>query len=402
MHDRPETSRRLFFVAVGDVFFSAGSRTLFRGMMLAMRRMGIDVQCRFYQFRIDGMPATGEDGQLKIKDFPDPVFSPTGEGLFRLLPRPLFRLFERILIAAHLRRWLGEIGSEDRLILHGSLGVLHLLPIRVPTRHCWWYKVGVIEEESVSGLRFRFRKWVESRNANRLGKRLVVSAPMGEFLREAYGDDPRGYFVMPCLVNAQQFKFDVPRREGCRSKMGLNDRLIMLYLGSAEAQQSPEQTIAFFKTMRERIEHAYFWVLSPEKEVFRRLIQEAGLPEGSWQVDSKPYEELGEWLPAADVGCLMRPHGLVNRVSSPVKFPEYMINGLSVVIGPEVGEYTDRVRRERVGVVVDPGDTETWGPAIEQLSALIEDREALRGRCFEVARQLSWQGNEQRIMDEFF
>jgi len=402
MKNKSAMPHRLFFIVVGDISFSAGSRTLFRELILAWKRMGIDVQCRIYQLRTDVLPEANADGTVRLKDFPDPVYSPTTKKLFDRLPRQLFRLYERMVIAGCLWRWLREIRAEDRLVLNGCLGLLHLLPIKSPSEHRWWYKVGVIEEEAVSGLRFRVRKWIESWNANRLGKRMVVSRPMGEFLEQAYGYNRQGVFIVPCLVNEEQFNFNINARDACRSKMGLSDKLVVLYLGSAEPQQSPVETIAFFKALHGRFANAYFWILSHEKETFKRLLCEAELPSDCWHVDSKPYNELGEWLPAADIGCLMRPGGLINRVSSPVKFPEYMINGLSVVVGPEVGEYTELVRKEKVGVVVDPGDDATWVPAIEALSTLLEDRESLRKRCFKVARQLSWQGNEQRISDEFF
>lgn len=154
MKNKSAMPHRLFFIVVGDISFSAGSRTLFRELILAWKRMGIDVQCRIYQLRTDVLPEANADGTVRLKDFPDPVYSPTTKKLFDRLPRQLFRLYERMVIAGCLWRWLREIRAEDRLVLNGCLGLLHLLPIKSPTEHRWWYKVGVIKKRPFQGCGF--------------------------------------------------------------------------------------------------------------------------------------------------------------------------------------------------------------------------------------------------------
>jgi len=400
MMERVKNHTNIHFIAFGDISFSSGSRTLFREMLKAFEREGFNVHCRLFQMRIEGLPET-KDGKLSIKGFPYPVFSPTSKGVFRILPRPLFRLYERVVIGLHLWRCLSALQKDDRLILHGCLGVLHVLPFRIKSQHRWWYKVGVIEEEVTHGITYRIRKYVERLNANCLGKRMVVSRPMGTFIRESYGAHKEQDFILPCLVNKENFQFDMKLREKKRLQMGVEDKLVVLYLGSAEPQQSPSETIRYFITLKERVEHAFLWVLSADKAVFRELLMASSLEEGSWCVDSKPYQELGQWLPAADVALLMRPRGLINKVSSPVKFPEYLMNGLAVIIGPEVGEYTAIVREHQLGVVVEPHDESEWAQSLQELLSLLEDRKPLRQRCFDVADGLSWQGYAERLRDEF-
>jgi hypothetical protein len=42
----------------------------------------------------------------------------------------------------------------------------------------------------------------------------------------------------------------------------------------------------------------------------------------------------------------------VNEVASPVKFGEYLASGLPVVMSAGIGDYSELVRRKKVGVIL--------------------------------------------------
>ncbi len=60
-------------------------------------------------------------------------------------------------------------------------------------------------------------------------------------------------------------------------------------------------------------------------------------------------------LSSCDYGILLRERSVTNKVSSPVKFAEYLACGLKILISPEIGDYSEYVVRNECGLlVIDP------------------------------------------------
>jgi glycosyltransferase involved in cell wall biosynthesis len=101
------------------------------------------------------------------------------------------------------------------------------------------------------------------------------------------------------------------------------------------------------------------------------------------------HEDLPHYLALGDLAFLVREENLVNSVSSPTKFPEYLACGLPVVISPGVGDCTEIVERMGLGVVVSTADIEAGA---EKVASFIESsraaREELRQKCRKAAFDL--------------
>jgi len=385
--------KRLHLILAGDVIESAGTRSYLREMIRHLSRAGVDLHTHFFQFRLsDDLPT----GEYRIVDFDAPVCLAAGGLWFRLLPRPLYRLFERFVLWRFLRRALRQIAPQDAVFGSGCLGGLYLGAGSMPA-HAWWLKLGLIEEEGSSGIRYRIRKRVEAMHAQRFANRIVVSEPMGDFIAGEYGPARGEQLILPCLVDLDRFP-PVKDRQALRQQFGLRDRFVLTYVGTAAPWQCVSETVAFFTLLLEKLPDAYFWVFTPDRERFEALL--GNLPEESWKIDFRPHHELALVLPAADMGCLVRRRERVNRVASPLKFPEYLSCGLPVLIGPEVGSYSRLVGDRHLGVVIDPDRPDTWPLAIEAILAMQGDAE-VRKRCRMEAEALSWQTFAPQLAQAF-
>lgn len=380
-------------ILAGDVIESAGTRTYLCEMMRHFRRMGIEVHEYCFQFRLrDDLPG----GENRIGDFDAPIYLAPGRVLFRYMPRVAYRLFERVVLWRFLRRALRRVGGNDVLIASGCLGAIHLGSGRWPP-DSWWLKLGIIEEQGNSGLRYRTRKRIEAMHASRFDNRIVVSEPMGRFIVDQYGRPRGAQLVLPCLVDLDRFPAVADRSE-LRIRLGFQDRFVLSYVGTAAPWQCVPETVSFFTMLRERMPQAFLWVFTPDQEHFETLL--AGLPRECWRVEFRPHSELASVLPAADAGCLLRRRELVNRVASPLKFPEYLACGLPVLVGPEVGGYSGMVREQVLGAVIDPDDPGSWPQAIDAVLAAAQDAE-IRRRCRIQAEALSWQNDANRLVEAF-
>ena len=64
------------------------------------------------------------------------------------------------------------------------------------------------------------------------------------------------------------------------------------------------------------------------------------------------HEQVRRSLMACDIGILLREDSLTNRVASPTKFAEYISAGLPVLISPYLGDLSDLVLEQHLGLVV--------------------------------------------------
>jgi glycosyltransferase involved in cell wall biosynthesis len=380
-------------ILVGDVIQSAGTRSYIRELIHHLRQADINLQVHIFQFRLDVLSFSGLG---RIPDFDQPVYIAPGASVFRWLPRVLYRLFERMVLLVFLGKALKTIAGGDGLIGSGCLGGIHLFGSRIVARG-WWLKLGLIEEEGAGTLRYRLRKQIEAMHARRFPNRIVVSKPMGEFVAAEYGTARGEELILPCLVDMERFPEPVSR-QALRVQLGIAERFVVTYVGNAASWQCAAETVRLFELIRERLPNALFWVFTPDRQRFNLLLKH--LPAECWKIEFRPHQELSSLLPAADVACLLRKRELVNRVASPLKFPEYMACGLPVLIGPEVGQYSALVSSRRLGAIIDPEAPEEWEQALVQVLACLEDKD-IRLRCRKTAIDLSWLPYQPKLAEVF-
>lgn len=112
----------------------------------------------------------------------------------------------------------------------------------------------------------------------------------------------------------------------------------------------------------------------------------AGLPASCLSVSKVAPKCIPLELARADVGlCFVKPTA-AKVASCPTKLGEYLACGLPVIATDGVGDVTDILQSNRVGVVVRHDDESLWPAAVEQLTKLLADPE-LKARCRRVAEK---------------
>jgi len=137
--------------------------------------------------------------------------------------------------------------------------------------------------------------------------------------------------VIPCCINTVKFKFDAKVRDKKRKEMGIDDRFAVLYSGSLNEWQLPEEMINIFKVFQKNIEDSIFVLFTRDMGFAEDLIARSGLKSGSYIIESKSFDEIGSYLQVGDLGLLIREENDVNRVAFPIKFTEYVRSGVPVL-----------------------------------------------------------------------
>jgi len=192
------------------------------------------------------------------------------------------------------------------------------------------------------------------RNADSI---VCVSTPHSKEIRNRLGADRRTYIV-PCFANEAAFDCGRFSKEDLRSTLGISpDEVVFVYSGIVPADYDEYNPIYLFSHL-EDLSGKRLIVLAAFSEVSKLV--DGQVPSSIRDkviVLSVPRHEVPGYLCACDIGMLLRKSSIVNRVASPTKFAEYLLCGLPVVITENVGDASDLVRRERIGIVVPESHT---------------------------------------------
>ena len=375
---------RIAVLGFGDIQGSRGARVYLSGLVDALRGEGDDVRAVFLQQSVPGA-AHGRDD-----DAPFEVVAPPLRGAAGRLPVAGWRLYE--MAWANWRAWRAARAEarRDTCVVVGP-GLLPLAPLlRAAYRTCAYVHHGIAEEFLLTGrkvdrLKFAMNKALERRFLKRFDAVVVVSERMAEYCRREYR--VRRAIVIPCGVDLSRFPDRARERAALRRAAGLSDRFVFAYSGGAATWQCVDETVRFYRLARARVPQAFLLVLSPDATAWRRAL--AGFDPAAYRVATVPHAEVGRHLAAADAAFLLRKRSVINEVSAPVKFAEYLACGVPVVTSPHVGDYSSLVLARRVGVVMEPEDETTWPAACDGVVALAQEADA-RARCRAVAETLAW------------
>ena len=223
---------------------------------------------------------------------------------------------------------------------------------------------------------------------------VCISKKMVEFAQHRYHLPCERASVIPCFVDTQRFRIYMDERAAIREALGVQDQFVVVYCGTLHRWQEPDGLMHVVRLIQRIRQNTHFLCLTTHPDRMLQLLGNNGVGEDSTTVKCVPYKDVPHHLAASDMGILargfMQPSSLVNTISSPIKFAEYLACGCPVVLGDTVGDFPHIVRQRRVGVVLSHDSDDTM--LIKQLEDFIaeyeQSREPLRQRCSDTAIEL--------------
>ncbi len=180
------------------------------------------------------------------------------------------------------------------------------------------------------------------------------------------------------------FRPDPSARTTTRRELGLDDRLVFIFCGSAMPWHCLRETADFVAAVKLRRTDAHFLVLSTSPASAQAALEKSALASKDVTLLCVAHAEVPRYLAAADIATLLISQAPGKATCCPMKFSEYVGVGLPVVISPGVGDYTGWVLDQRLGVVVNPQEQEEWPRRVADLLDLLYDPE-LPERCRRIA-----------------
>ncbi|HEX5001799.1 MAG TPA: hypothetical protein VFW78_04835 [Bacteroidia bacterium] len=186
--------------------------------------------------------------------------------------------------------------------------------------------------------------------------RIAVSQQLINHWQTAFEYHGSEHVVIPCTVNSG-FRQGLPSENkitAIRQALDYSpDDFVLVYSGSTAGWQSFSTLGLMLKTALSSSPKVKLLFLSgPDPAIAEIKTAFLGQVERKWL----KHTEVTDTLLACDAGILFREQSVTNKVAAPTKFAEYLSAGLPVIISEHLGDYSDFVREQKCGQVLDGTD----------------------------------------------
>jgi glycosyltransferase involved in cell wall biosynthesis len=188
--------------------------------------------------------------------------------------------------------------------------------------------------------------------------------------------------VLPCAVDWQKFQPQPEARAQKRGALGLHGR-VLVYAGKTGGRYLTDPIFELAAALTRLGSVTVLVLTTQDPAPFTAAAASRGV---HCVVARAEPREVPAYLSAADAGLLFLLSAPSQSACSPIKNGEYLACGLPVVTSAGIGDYSELVRRERVGVVVDDPTPAGIVEAANALDALLQDA-TLAARCRDLARR---------------
>ncbi len=301
--------------------------------------------------------------------------------------------------ARGIQRWLSaNLRQQSPWILHcrGPYATRIGLKLRTSSRIKVIQQIpglAFAEQQSETSEEIHGTREMEKQLAQETDALISVSEAMSAYLIREFGISPEKITLIPNSVDIQRYAESQNRREPMRQRLNVEDRFVVVFCGGVRWWQLADQGIEIFKAVQQLIPRAYYLGLVTDVEKMQSLMARAGVAKKDFTLLRIGHGDVPDYLAAADISLMTRIESVASRISSPVKFPEYLASGLPVLIHPGIGDYSDLVHRESLGVVIPHELTgrDTESRLESFLSPYQRDSEPVRHSCRKIAREkYSW------------
>jgi len=178
--------------------------------------------------------------------------------------------------------------------------------------------------------------------------------------------------------------------------MGIDDKFVVLYSGSLNEWQLPEQMIKIFKIINECINNSIFVMYTNDLSKANKLFLNSKVKNSSYIIDSKSYSSINKYLLAGDLGLFL------NKVSSPIKFAEYISCGVPV-LSSIPGDAMNLVERYNLGFKLkDFNDKQEIYRVVKKIKESISDikSDKYKSKISKIIRkEMGWDNYINEIID---
>lgn len=198
-------------------------------------------------------------------------------------------------------------------------------------------------------------QWLEWLTRKRAALIFPVSHEYHRRLKEK-GVDVKRMFMLPCVVDEEQFAFKKHSRVAIRDQFRLsNDCLVGIYVGKFGGLYYGDEAFQLYKKLFDYFKKEFFLIIISEMDRDSILdnLRKHWVPAEKVFVSKVNHALVSGYLSAADFAISTIKSVPAMRFCSPIKHGEYWAADLPILSTLSVGDDAEIIRREEGGVIID-------------------------------------------------
>lgn len=263
----------------------------------------------------------------------------------------------------------------------------------------------LLHQYSEKNIRIRFWRHLEQCAIKSSEFTVVVSKP---FKRYVENIDPfkQSFVIKNAIIKKKLLKNNfIKIRQKQREKLRVHDKIVWVYSGSLYKWQLFPKMIEYFSIVNSIFTNLYFLVICNEKaDVAENLFVKWNIPKANYKVVSVHPSNVINYMIAGDIGLLLRNRSIINEVSDPLKFVEYLYTGLFVIISQGIGDTEELVGRYNLGVVLESNEKSEFIDKYKLLNEKLKDKDPMKiissvSRVYDFKASCNQYKNMYQILD---
>jgi len=186
--------------------------------------------------------------------------------------------------------------------------------------------------------------------------------------------------VIPTCVDLDLFPPLVTATRGAAPRI--------VYCGSLGARYAPDLLVlCYVETIRQMPGTEMTILTHSDSQGLRDALREAGVPSSGYRIIQAMHREIPGHLQQAWFGVLLLRGERSLRGACPTKVGEYLAAGLPILSSSGIGDCTELLEANRIGVVLKDHSPESFREGLRRLVHLMDEGATLRARCRAVAEK---------------
>lgn len=193
--------------------------------------------------------------------------------------------------------------------------------------------------------------------------------------------------VIPTCAERERFEIGKLNKGEIKERTIFDNKIVFLYSGSLTEWQLANEVVRFFTYCFKKNPKSFFLILTYDEPLkMKTYLINNGISEENFLFIKASFDDVPKYFSFAHIGILLRKQELLNRVSCPIKFGEYLTAGIPVVLTKGIGDTEELLSKYNIGVLISELNETEYINASEKVFQLLEDTE-VKVRCKNIARK---------------
>ncbi|MDQ3100887.1 MAG: hypothetical protein M3R08_05845, partial [Bacteroidota bacterium] len=237
---------------------------------------------------------------------------------------------------------------------------------------------------------FRLLFWLERKQTHHARHLIAAAEGMKEYARLKFGFKGE-MFVKPAGVALGTFSKDKLKDPDLLQKLGLENKLIMVYAGKFGGIYLDQQVFDLFKCAKDHWgERFHVLLLTPHSlDELIPFIVNSGLDHSMFTILFVPHEQVPLYMGLADMALTPVKPVPTKKYCTPIKDGEYWALGLPVIITPNISDDSKIISDHGIGSIIGSLSSAGYNKAIQEMDQLLAGRS--RKELYDMIRPIAEQ-----------